>query len=148
MFGEKCSDETKKGIEIPFMKNVGFVNEKWTEILVEDEEVSDEIDRHEIKKAIIQMMKKEENYPLDNWTDKFMRVNHKTYVSVEVAKNRHGLMIYTPLIPTEKPKISFGAQIRTPSESDCEDQRSILNDITEVEIPSKKKRRKGAESRR
>ena len=45
------------------IKNVGFVNEKWTEILVEDEEKSHEIDHHEIKKAIIQMMKREEHKP-------------------------------------------------------------------------------------
>ena len=81
-------------------------NTRWTEILVEDEQESDEIDRHEIKKAI-QMMKREEQNPLDNWTDKFIRVNHKTYVPVEVAKDRNGRMIYTPLIPTEKPRISF-----------------------------------------
>ena len=56
---------------------------------------------------------------------------------MEVAKDRNGRMIYTPIILTEKPRISFGAEIRTPSESDTEDheQRSTLNDITEVEYP-------------
>ena len=68
------------------------------------------------------MMKREENNPLNNWTDKFIRVNQKTYVPVEVAKDRNGRMIYTPIIPTEKPEISFGAEIRTPSKSDTEDQ--------------------------
>ena len=78
------------------------------------------------------MMKREENNPLDNWTDKFIRLNQKTYVPVEVAMDRNGRMIYTAIIPTEKPKISFGAEIRTPSESETEDheQRSTLNYIT------------------
>ena len=46
-------------------------------------------------------------------------------------------MIYTPIIPTEKPKISFGAEIRTPSDSETDDheQRSMSNEITEVEYP-------------
>ena len=47
--------------EIPKIKNVGFVNYKWTEILVEDDEESEEIDRNKVKKAIIQMMKREED---------------------------------------------------------------------------------------
>ena len=121
LLGEKGSELINKGKEIPFIKNVGFVNENWAEILVENEEKSNEIDRHEIKKAIIQMMKREEHNHLDNWTDKFIRVNHKTYVPVEVVKDQNGRMIYTPLIPTEKPEISFGTEIRTPSESDSED---------------------------
>ena len=56
LLGENNSEEIKKGAKIPFIKNVGFINEKWTEILVEEE--SEEIDRHEIKKAIIQMIKR------------------------------------------------------------------------------------------
>ena len=116
---------------------MGFVNYKWTEILVEDEVESQEIDRNEVKKAIIQMMKREENNPLDDWTDKFIRVKHKTYVPVEVAKDRNGRMIYTPIIPTDKPKISFGAAIRKPNESDNDEheQQPTLNNITEVEYP-------------
>ena len=82
-------------------------------------------------------MKREENNPLNNWTDKFIRVNQKTYVPVKVAKDRNGRMIYTPIVPTGKPKISFGEEVRTPSESDTEDreQRSTPNNITEVEYP-------------
>ena len=115
LLGDKGSKTQKKSIDISFIKNVGFVNEKWTEIPVEDEEESDKMDREEIKRAIIQMTKIEEHYPLDNWIDKFIRVNHKTYVPVEVVKDRNGRTMYTPLIPTEKPKISFGAEIRTPA---------------------------------
>ena len=83
------------------------------------------------------MLKREENNPLDNWTDKFIRVSQKTYVPVEVANDRNGRMIYTPIVPTEKSRISFGAEIRTPSDSDTEDQeqRSSPNNITEVEYP-------------
>ena len=81
------------------------------------------------------MKKREENNPLDNWTDKFIRVNQNTYVPVEVAKDRNGRMRFTPIVPAEKPKISFGAVIRTPSESYTEDQekQSTPNYITEVE---------------
>ena len=39
-------------------------------------------------------------------------------------------MIYTPVKPTNKPEISFGAEIRTPRESDNEDQE---DEVTEVE---------------
>ena len=87
-------------------------------------------------------MKREENNPLDNWTDKFLRVNHNTYVPVSVARDRNGRMIYTPLTPTEKPKISSGAEIRTPSDSDNEEQGSLVNDITEVEYPQVKRKGK------
>ena len=136
MLGEKKKEEVQN--EIPKVKIVGFVNYKWTEILVEDDEECNGIDRNDVKKAIIQMMKREENNPLDDWTDKFIRVNQKTYVPVEVARDRNGRMIYTPIITTEKPKISFGAEIRTPKESDNEEQRSTFNDITEVEYPRAK----------
>ena len=127
----------EKQNEISKIKYIGFVNYKWTEILVEDDEECNSIDPDEVKMAIIQMMKREENNPLDNWTDKFIRVNQKTYVPVEVAKDRNGRMIYSPIIPTAKPKISFGVEIRTPSESDTEDreQQPGLNEITEVEYP-------------
>ena len=82
LLGEKDCDKQNKSKDIPFIKNVGFVNKKWTEILVEDEEESDEMDREEIKRAIVQMTKREEHNSLDNWTDKFISVNHKTYVPV------------------------------------------------------------------
>ena len=48
--------------------------------------------------------------------------------------------MYTPLVPTEKPKISFGAEIRTPSESDGENQESTTEEMIEVEYPRIKKR--------
>ena len=103
LLGEKGRQEVRKGEEIPNIKNV---NKKWTEILLEDDKEIEELNRYVIKKAIIQIMKREENNPLNNWTDKFIRVNHTTYVPEEVANDRNGRMIYTPIIPTEKPKIS------------------------------------------
>ena len=45
-------------------------------------------------------------------------------------------MIYTPLKSTNKPEISFGAEIRTPPESDNEDQ---VDEVTEVEYPRLKR---------
>ena len=55
---------------------------------------------------------------------------------VEVNKDRNGRMIYIPLKPTNKPEISFGAEIRTPRTSDNEDQE---DEVTEVEYPRSKR---------
>ena len=129
----RTSDHSPKD---PIFKNVGFVNRKWTEILVGDEEECDQLERDEVKKAIIQMSQREIYNPIDSWTDKCIRVKHKTYVPVQVNKDRNGRMIYTPLKPTNKPEISFGAEIRTPRESDNEDQG---DEITEVEYPRSKR---------
>ena len=85
LLGKKGCEKQNKSRELPLIKNVGFVNEKWTEIPVDNEAESDEMDRDEIKKAIIQMSKREEHNPLDNWTDRFIRVNHKTYVPVHTT---------------------------------------------------------------
>ena len=59
-------------------------------------------------------------------------MKHKTYVPVEVNKDRNGRIIYTPLKPTNKPKISFGAEMRTPRESDDDEK---ADEISEVEYP-------------
>ena len=107
---------------------------------MDNEAESDEMDRDELKKAIIKMIKREEHNPLDYWTDRFIRVNNKTYVPVEVVKDRNGRTMYAPLIPTEKLKISFGAEIRTPSESNSENQESTTEEIIELEYPRIKKR--------
>ena len=74
------------------------------------------------------------NREILRWQDQFIRVNHKTFVPVEVAKDWNGQMINIPIIPTEKPKISLRSEIRTTSESDIEDhdQKSTFNSITEV----------------
>ena len=90
---------------------MGFVNYKWTEILVDSEEEFQEIAREEVKKAIIQMSKREDHNTIDHWTDKCIRVNHKTYVPVEVNTNRNGRIIYSPIMATEKPGISFRADL-------------------------------------
>ena len=68
------------------------------------------------------MSQREMYNPIDVWTNTCIIVKHKTYVPVEVNKDRNGRMIYTPLKPTNKLEISFGAEIRTPRESDNEDQ--------------------------
>ena len=79
----------------------------------ECQELAKRMAREEVKKAIIQMLKREEHNPIDQWTDKCIRVNHKTYMPVEVNKDR-------TLMPTTKLEISFRAEIRTPHESDDE----------------------------
>ena len=104
---------------------------------MEGEEEFQELAREDVKKAIKQPTKREKHNSLDEWTDKCIRVNHKTYMLVEVNKDRNGRMIYTPLKATPKPEISFVAKIRTPNESDNEEKdiRSIINEITKVEYP-------------
>ena len=67
-----------------------------------------------IKEAIIQLSQRETHNPMDEWLDKCIRVKHKLYLPVEVNKDRNGRMIYTPLKPSNKPEISFGAELRTP----------------------------------
>ena len=62
-------------------KNVGFVNYKWTEILVEDEEDRENLKRRS-KESVNSNEQCEDNNPMDEYTDKYIRVNHKTYVPV------------------------------------------------------------------
>ena len=111
--------KVEKKTEInPFFKNVGFVNYKGTEIVVDDEAECEEIARDEVKRAIIQMSKREEKTPIDGWTDKFIRVNHKKCAPVEVLEDRNGRMIYTPLRARQREAgISLGAEIKTPQVS-------------------------------
>ena len=66
------------------------------------------------------MTKREKHNLIDQWMDKCIRVNQKTYMPVEINNYRNVRMIYTPLMPAEKPEISFRAEIRTPHESDYE----------------------------
>ena len=81
----KNVDEKNQKKEInPSFKNVGFVNYKWTEIVVGDEEECMEVAREEMKEVIIRMSKREEKNPINGWTDNFVRVNHRAYVPVEV----------------------------------------------------------------
>ena len=69
-------------------KNIDFVNYQWTEIVVEDEEECEAITIDEAKKAIIQLAEREKHNPLYNYTEKYIRVKHKTYVPVEVCQDR------------------------------------------------------------
>ena len=68
-------------------------------------------------------------------------MNQKIYVPVEVARDRNGRIIYTPIITTETPKISFGAETRTSRESEAEDNEQLpkANSVTEVEYPHVKR---------
>ena len=125
----KSKAETRKEL---IFKNVGFVNRKWTEIVVEDEEECEQLERDKVKEAIIQLSQRELHNPIYEWLEKCIRVKHKTYVPVEVNKDYNGRMIDTPIKPTNKPEISFGAEIRTPKDSDDEDTDE---EITEVEYP-------------
>ena len=130
----------KKKKEInPVFKNVGFVNYKWTDVVVDDEEECNVIARDEVKRAFIQINAREEKNPLDSWTDKFIRINHKTYAPVEVLEDRNGQMIYMPLRAVQKEAgISLGAEIKKPQVSDNEeysDNHASSEEVTEVEYP-------------
>ena len=85
-------------------KNIGFVNHQWTEIVVEDDAECQAISIDEVKKAIIQLTEREKHNPLYNHTERYIRVKHKTYVPVEVCKDRNGRRIYTPLKSISKPE--------------------------------------------
>ena len=87
------------------------MNLKWTEIFVDSEEECQDIAKEEVKKAIIQMSKREKHYPIDHWTYKCLRVNLKTYMPVEVNRDRNGRIIYTPIMATKKLEISFRADL-------------------------------------
>ena len=62
-----------KGCKDAIFKNVGFVNYKWTEILVEVEAECEELEREEVKKAIIQLSKREQHNSIEEGTDKYIR---------------------------------------------------------------------------
>ena len=76
--------------------------------MVEDEEECDQLQRDEVKKAIIQLSQREMYKPMDTWTDKCIRVKHKTYVPFEVNKDRNGRMIYTHSIRRTSLKSALG----------------------------------------
>ena len=121
-------------------KNIGFVNNKLTEIVVENEEECESITTEEVKRAIIQLTQREKHNPIYNYTEKYIRAKHKTYVPVEVCKDRNGRMIYTPLKSLNKPEISFGAEIRSPQLDEKEKIGSTSDDeLTEVEYPTCKR---------
>ena len=84
---EESTDEdnnnTKEKIDKAIFKNIGFVNRKWTEIAVSDEVECEQLEREEVKKAIIQMSQRELYYPIDVWSNKCIRIKQKTYVPVD-----------------------------------------------------------------
>ena len=118
------------------------MNHQWTEIVVEDGEECESITTDEVKKAIIQLAGREKHHPLYNHTDKYIRVKHKTYVPVEVCKDRNGRMIYTPLKSMNKPELSLRAEVRA-SQIDKRANHAVEettdDELTEVEYPACKK---------
>ena len=122
-FGETSSEPTKAKIDEETFndaikyKNIGFVNHQWTEIVVDDDEECEAISADEVKKAIIQLTEREKHNPLYNHTERYIRVKHKTYVPVEVCKDRNGRMIYTPLKSANKPELSLRVELRHPPET-------------------------------
>ena len=120
-------------------KNIGFVNQQWTEIVVEDDEECESISKDEVKKAIIQLTEREKHNPLYNYTEKYIRVKHKTYVPVEVCKDRNCRMIYAPLKSINRPELSLGVKVRTSKIPDNMNQQ-INNQVTNHEFPVKNRK--------
>ena len=77
-----------------------------------------------------------------NHTDKYIRVKHKTYVTVEVFKDRNGRMIYTPLKSINKPESSLGAIVRASKiykYANHSLEATTDDELTEVEYPACKR---------
>ena len=118
------------------IKNVGTINNKWTELMIE-KEAEQEPDTDEIKKTIVQMFKRKEKSPQDETTDEFIRINRQTYAPIEVKKDRNGRTIYTPIIANASPSISFAAETRSPNGSDTEESspKPVEDELIEVQYP-------------
>ena len=69
-----------------------------------------------------------------NYTEKYIRVKHKTYVPVELCQDCNGRMINTPLKSVTKPELSLGAETRATRTSESV-KYSDDDDLTEVEYP-------------
>ena len=104
---------------------------------MEGEEEFQELAREDVKKAIKQPTKREKHNSLDEWTDKCIRVNHKTYMLVEVNKDRNGRTLYAPILLNAKLDISFGAETRSLNTSDSENSKAkpMDDELIEVEYP-------------
>ena len=116
------------------LKSIGFVNHQWTEIVVDDDEECKSITINEVKKAIVQLAARAKHHPLYNHTDRYIRFKHKTYVPVEICKDRNGRLIDTPLKLVNKPELSLGVELRTLRPPDNMDQST--NEKHSTSLPS------------
>ena len=67
-------------------KNIGFMNYQWTEIKVEDDEECDEIEKEEVKRAIIQMSQRELNNSLLNNMEGICHQDRPSPIDVNYSK--------------------------------------------------------------
>ena len=118
------------------IKNLGFINESWTEILEEEAE-SRAHDRNDVKKEIFDMLKRNLSKPITEIVDECIRINRQTNAPFEVNKDRKGCTLYAPILPNGKLDISFGAETRSLNTSDSEDTSSkpLEDELIEVEYP-------------
>ena len=93
---QSTATQTKQNTKDLNCKNVTLENERWTEILL-DREIHGEPNSEEVKKIIVQMLKREERNPPNDSTDEFIRINRQTYSPVELQKDSNGRAIYTPI---------------------------------------------------
>ena len=117
----------------PVVENVGLKNGVWSETCI-NEETCNETSKEEVKKTLVQMLKREEGNIRDESTDELIRINRQTYSPVEVQREPEGRSIYTPMQKNANPHISFAAETRSPSGSDNEDRKSkpIEDELIEV----------------
>ena len=106
---------------------------------MEDDEECESITINEVKKAIVQLAEREKHHPLYNHTDKYIRVKHKTYVPVEVCKDRNGRMIYTTLKSLNKPEIRLGAEVQASKIAHYSIEATTNDELTEVDYSASKR---------
>ena len=69
------------------IKNLGFIKNKWTEILIEDS--TDVVNNRSDVKKEIDMLKRNQDKPINEFADDLIRVNRRTYARVEVNNYRN-----------------------------------------------------------
>ena len=133
---DSSQDDQVYRLNLSSIKNLGLINERWTEILEEKAEGRAH-ERDDVRKEIFDMLRRNQSKPITEIVDECIRINPRTYAPVEVNKDRNGRTLYAPILPNAKLDISFGAETRSLNTSDSEDKRSkpIEDELIEAEYP-------------
>ena len=68
------------------------------------------------------MMRRQEQQAFNEPRDDLIRINRKTYATVEVNKDRNGRTLYAPILPNGKLEISITVETKIPCGSDSEER--------------------------
>ena len=120
---DSSEDESFDRLNSSSIKNLGFINERWTEI-IEEENKGRAHNRSDVKKEIFDLLKRNRSKPIAEIADECIRINRRIYAPVEVNRDRKGRTLYAPIFPNAKLNISFGTEIRSTNTSDSEDSRA------------------------